>query len=931
VTDTLVWWLTLEVLGLAAWPVAGTVMRRLPDRGWAFSKALGLLLVGYGAWLVGMLQLAPFGRFSNSAMLLGLAGGAAWLLWRNGRALGRELGRFLRDQARYWICAEVLFGLAFVAWAILRAYSPNIFGTEKFMDFAFLNSFTQGQSLPPHDPWLAGYSINYYYFGYTLMATLCHLSGVDSAIGFNLANVTLFSLTVLGSFGVAYNLVAGLLRARRSTVPTRVVAARAGAPVRGPAPIAVPALPVRRVVRAGGPAVVERDAAPAPALRNGASSPPPPGAPPGHNGAGGPAGATLRESEPADPPAPWSALLAGGLAGVLVAVAGNLAGADQVLNKHQTADTFNWWDPSRVVRDVGAPLGGETINEFPFFSFLLNDMHPHMLALPLVLLVLGLALGLLKAGALRPTDAAGARAQRRGLLGAGVENRLRLLVYALATGSLFVANTWDYPTYLLIVLLCLALPILGTPAARWAGLAGAPLRPGAPGGRAGRLWAWRDSRAGSFVTQAVGLVGLGLLLFLPFHLTFTSLVGGQAIQLPEQVTNIPVLGGLAGKLSGLLGVNIWPKTWIGFMTVFGVFLYAVVALVGVLLSRGVRAAWAGRRDRPALLGLLGVSGVSVLAALIFQFPLLAVLPPLLAAVGYLAWERLQPGRWSSEELFALVLIGTGGLITLGTEVFFLQDVFHSRFNTLFKFYYQAWVLWGLAAGFATWWLLAWAFGRRAVPGSVAGPVARAGVGLWAAGFAGLCGLALIYPALAPAVRDNGIVWVPGIQVANPQDHQLRGLDGITWMGAAAPDDLAAIRWIRANVHGNDGVAEAAFNYEYNMQGMHGRVSAYTGAPTIIAWPGHEQQWRGGQPAIAAQFGVRQAAQDELYATLDPARAQAILRQYGLRYVFVGTIETGTQGRQDTGPWQYSPAALAKFAGFMDPVFRAGGTTVEGDV
>src|SRR5689334_14861200 len=200
-------------------------MGRLPDRGWAFSKALGLLLVGYGGWLIGMFQLAPFSRASNILMLLALIGGAAWLALRNGRALWGEMRAFLRGQARYWIAAEVLFGLAFVAWTILRAYAPNIYGTEKFMDFAFLNSFTQGQTLPPNDPWLAGYSINYYYFGYTLMGTLCHLSGVDSAVGFNLANVTLFSLTVLGAFGVVYNLVAGTVRSRRPA-PARRAEAR---------------------------------------------------------------------------------------------------------------------------------------------------------------------------------------------------------------------------------------------------------------------------------------------------------------------------------------------------------------------------------------------------------------------------------------------------------------------------------------------------------------------------------------------------------------------------------------------------------------------------------------------------------------------------------------------------------------------------------
>jgi YYY domain-containing protein len=927
----LIWWLTLEVLGVAAWPVAWTVMGRLPDRGWAFSKALGLLLVGYGAWLIGMFQLAPFSRASNIAMLLALIAGAAWMVLRNGRALWGEMRAFLRGQARYWVAAEVLFGLAFVAWTILRAYAPNIYGTEKFMDFAFLNSFTQGQVLPPNDPWLAGYAINYYYFGYTLMGTLCHLSGVDSAVGFNLANVTLFSLTVLGAFGVVYNLVAGTLRSRRPA-PARRAEVRAVASPRATvtARSSAVALPTRRVPGRGA-AIAEAEASPATGRTNGHAN----GNGAAHSGNGrngaahvppeAPSAGTLR--------VPWQAIAAGVLAGLLVAVVGNLAAAGQVITEHQTADTFNWWNPSRVVNDgPTAPLNGETINEFPFFSFLLNDMHPHMLVLPLVLLVLGLALALLKAGALRPHDAASARARRRGLLGGGLDNGLRLFVYALALGSLYVANTWDYPTYLLIVLVALALPMLGTTAARWAFAEGEGDAASPASGLVGRLRAWRETRLGSWVTQAATLVALSLLLYLPFHLTFKSLVGGESIELPAQVASLPILGGLATKLSSLIGINIWPKTWQGFITIFGFFLYAIVALVGVMLVRGLRARRAAGEapGNTPLFVLGGVVAVSLVGAVALQFPLMALLPPLAAVAIYLIRERLQPGRWSSEELFALGLIAVGAAITFGTEIFFLQDVFHSRFNTLFKFYYQVWILWGLAAAYATWWLLSRAFRRVAAPGHAGAPVAaQALAGAWGLGFAGLFGLAMIYPVLAPAARENGVVWLPFVQVANPAAHQMRGLDGIAWMGAGAPGDLAAIRWLRANAPGTAGIAEATFNYEYNTSGNHGRVSAYTGMPTIIAWPGHEYQWRGGQPDIRAQIDPRQAALNELYQTTDVARAQQIMQQYGIRYVFVGTIEKGEQGRApgDTGPWRYSAQALSKFGTFMQTVFNQDDTTV----
>jgi uncharacterized membrane protein len=53
-----------------------------------------------------------------------------------------------------------------------------------------------------------------------------------------------------------------------------------------------------------------------------------------------------------------------------------------------------WWRSSRVIRDLdlnGLPLGLQSIDEFPFFTFLLADNHPHLLAMPFVLLVIAFA------------------------------------------------------------------------------------------------------------------------------------------------------------------------------------------------------------------------------------------------------------------------------------------------------------------------------------------------------------------------------------------------------------------------------------------------------------------------------------------------------------------------------------------------------------
>src|SRR4051794_26843263 len=142
------------------------VARPLPDRGWALAKILGLLLVCYGNWLLGMLQVTQFDRSTSLILLAALAVLSVWLLLRQGRHLLRELRAYCALQWRYILAAELLFALAYAAWTVLRAYDPAIYGTEKFMDFALLNNLTRGGHLPPADPWFIGQPINYYYFGY---------------------------------------------------------------------------------------------------------------------------------------------------------------------------------------------------------------------------------------------------------------------------------------------------------------------------------------------------------------------------------------------------------------------------------------------------------------------------------------------------------------------------------------------------------------------------------------------------------------------------------------------------------------------------------------------------------------------------------------------------------------------------------------------
>ena len=214
------WWLILQVLGLAAWPLAFRLLRWLPDRGYLFAKPLGLLIVSYLLWLGVSLHLLPNTTGSILIVLAVLVVSSVWVARRD-RA---ELVGWLRDQRWLIISYELLFAMAFIGWAIFRAQVPDVATGEKPMELAFLNVLNRSSTFPPPDPWLAGFNIAYYYFGYVMLSVLQRLSGVGAGVTFSLSNALWFALSAASAFGVTANLVLLTRRTARRAVPSRIEA-----------------------------------------------------------------------------------------------------------------------------------------------------------------------------------------------------------------------------------------------------------------------------------------------------------------------------------------------------------------------------------------------------------------------------------------------------------------------------------------------------------------------------------------------------------------------------------------------------------------------------------------------------------------------------------------------------------------------------------
>ncbi|MGH9817764.1 MAG: DUF2298 domain-containing protein, partial [Candidatus Acidiferrales bacterium] len=392
----LVWALFLEGLGLLALPYLLLVGRGLPERGYTFAKALGLLLVGWLVWMLASLKLVTFSAGAIALAMSVVALGALFLTLRAAIRYGhtlpslfaawwrRDRGRFLRAEGVFW--AFFLVVLA-IRWA-----NPDIWhdpmGGERPMDFAYLNAVIKSAYFPPMDPWFAGGYINYYYFGFVLVATLIRFTGIVPAVAYNLAIPTLFAMLCAGVFGAALALLTPLRRA------TSEVATASDEP----ANLWFATLAALFVGVIGNLAELE-------VITNGLKQL---------------STLSFRSGIP-------------GLEELVKSVDGLIRG--MILQGQPLPGRPEWpyWNATRVIP--------ETINEFPWFTFLYADLHAHMMALPFTVLAIGLALAF----------------QRAPLREGRLAELLRLGLLALVVGALWPLNTWDFPTYALVAFAALGL------------------------------------------------------------------------------------------------------------------------------------------------------------------------------------------------------------------------------------------------------------------------------------------------------------------------------------------------------------------------------------------------------------------------------------------------------------------------------------------
>src|SRR5438128_6242661 len=210
-------WAMVEVLGFVCLPLTITVFHNLPDRGWAFSKAIGTAVLAFCVWLPLMcLSALPFSQFFIAGIfLLLLAGNIIGFL-----KVRRTIAKMVRVNVPYILISEMVFGGMMFVLGWIRSFVPDIRSFEMFMDEGFIAAIMRSPHFPPNDMWLSGYPINYYYYAHFTVGVLAKLLGQSPSIAFNTGISTFYGLTAVNLFGVSCNIVTWARHIRQSQAVT---------------------------------------------------------------------------------------------------------------------------------------------------------------------------------------------------------------------------------------------------------------------------------------------------------------------------------------------------------------------------------------------------------------------------------------------------------------------------------------------------------------------------------------------------------------------------------------------------------------------------------------------------------------------------------------------------------------------------------------
>ena len=366
------WWLLAGVMGFVAMPVTGRLFGRFEDKGWIFSKVLAIAVTGYITWFLVSIKLLPFGTITCVGVTIACALICFFLLRKQS---GKKIECFPVESISLIYWEELLFFVAFLIWTYVAGFRPAAYGTEKFMDYGFMEAMMRSTSLPATDIWYSQGRINYYYGGQYFAVFLTKLSHTKVELTYNLMRTFVAGLAFAMPFSLVYQMMADRMKGQQKS---------------------------------------ER----------------------------------IRKGLP---------YISGFTAGIAVSIAGNMhyviyAVIIPWIEKLTGQEVSSYWFPN-ATRYIGYnPYREEdrTIHEFPCYSFVLGDLHAHVVNIMFVLLVIALLYVWLRG--VRKKTVPAETSMKDGNFWKEQLLMPHLLVVSILLGMFQWTNFWDFVIYYVVTL-----------------------------------------------------------------------------------------------------------------------------------------------------------------------------------------------------------------------------------------------------------------------------------------------------------------------------------------------------------------------------------------------------------------------------------------------------------------------------------------------
>ena len=96
------------------------------------------------------------------------------------------------------------------------------------MELGYLTAIGRSAELPPYDPWFSGGAMNYYYFGWFLVAVPMRALKILPEVAFQFGVATFGALVGVTIFSLLYNLVRSSGTSKQRLLPSKATALKAG-------------------------------------------------------------------------------------------------------------------------------------------------------------------------------------------------------------------------------------------------------------------------------------------------------------------------------------------------------------------------------------------------------------------------------------------------------------------------------------------------------------------------------------------------------------------------------------------------------------------------------------------------------------------------------------------------------------------------------